>query len=82
MPPCRSSPLFALRPNAVAQTRMRMVPCRWVHRLHHVVFQGMDGLELLQLPLLKQADMEIYSTCNAANMNVQNKPVETKWMRG
>lgn len=59
MPPCRSSPLFALRPVAVAQIQMRMAPCRQVHQLHHAVFQGMDGLVLLQLPIFKQIDMRL-----------------------
>lgn len=54
MLPCISSLLFALHPIAVAQTQMRMVPCRLVHQLHHAVFQGMDGLVLLQLPIFKQ----------------------------
>lgn len=49
MPPCKSSPLFALHPNVVAQTQMRMALCKQVRQQHHAVFQGMDGLVLLQL---------------------------------
>ena len=54
MLPCISSLLFALHPIVVAQNQMKMAPCRLVHQLHHAVFQGMDGLVLLQLPIFKQ----------------------------
>lgn len=79
MLPCISSPLFALHPMVVAQTQKRMAPCRLVHQLHHAVFQGMDGLALLQLPIFKQKYIKksapFHSICRFAYIiTVQNEP--------
>jgi len=78
MLPCISSLLFALHPMAVAQTQMRMAPCRLVHQLHHAVFQGMDGQALLQLPMFEQKYIKkfahFHSICSFADIiNVQNE---------